>query len=202
MREEIKTARLLLRRFRESDYDDLFEFLSQLEDDEFEGYPGITYENGREHLKYRIGSEEFYAMELADTGKVIGNITFGKRDFDAREIGFIVNRHYQRKGYALEALSAVICEAFRSGAHRVFAECDPRNTASRKLLEKAGLIREAHFRQNTWFHKDAGGNPVWKDTFVYALLVSDRIPQSPAGDGNPSVSGSGQKETGRSLTNY
>ena len=51
MREEIKTARLFLRRFRESDYDDLFEFLSQLEDDEFEGYPGITYENGREHLR-------------------------------------------------------------------------------------------------------------------------------------------------------
>ena len=50
MREEIKTARLLLRRFWESDYDDLFEFLSQLKDDEFEGYPGITYENGREHL--------------------------------------------------------------------------------------------------------------------------------------------------------
>ena len=41
MREEIKTARLLLRRFRESDYDDLFEFLSQLEDDEFEGCPGL-----------------------------------------------------------------------------------------------------------------------------------------------------------------
>ena len=43
----IRTERLLLRRFRESDYDDLFEFLSQLEDDEFEGYPGITYENGK-----------------------------------------------------------------------------------------------------------------------------------------------------------
>ena len=29
------------------DYDDLFEFLFQFEDDEFEGYPGITYENGQ-----------------------------------------------------------------------------------------------------------------------------------------------------------
>jgi hypothetical protein len=37
---EIRTKRLLLRPFRESDYDDLFEFLSQLEDDEFEGYRG------------------------------------------------------------------------------------------------------------------------------------------------------------------
>ena len=53
---EIQNRRLLLRPFRESDYDDLFEFLSQLEDDEFEGYPGITRENGREHLKYRLRS--------------------------------------------------------------------------------------------------------------------------------------------------
>ncbi len=30
----IRTERLLLRPFRESDYDDLFEFLSQLKDDD------------------------------------------------------------------------------------------------------------------------------------------------------------------------
>ena len=52
----IMTERLVLRPFRESDYDDLFEMLSQLEDDEFEGYPGVTYENGREYLAYRLGS--------------------------------------------------------------------------------------------------------------------------------------------------
>ena len=61
MREEIKTARLFLRQFRESDYDDLFEFLSQLEDDEFEGYPGITYENGREHLQQQHRDMEEHA---------------------------------------------------------------------------------------------------------------------------------------------
>ena len=35
----IETKRLLLRVFMEADYDDLYEFLSQLENDEFEGYP-------------------------------------------------------------------------------------------------------------------------------------------------------------------
>lgn len=34
----IETKRLLLREFMEVDYDDLYEFLSQLENDEFEGY--------------------------------------------------------------------------------------------------------------------------------------------------------------------
>ena len=37
----IEAKRLLLREFMEVDYDDMYEFLSQLENDEFEGYPDI-----------------------------------------------------------------------------------------------------------------------------------------------------------------
>ena len=167
---EIITDRLILRAFRESDYDDLFEFLSQLEHDEFEGYPGITYENGREHLRYRLGSEEFFAMALKGTGKVIGNIYYGSRPFDAREVGYIVNKDYQRQGYALEALSAVMRHAFSHGVHRLYAECDPRNTCSWRLLEKAGFQREAHFHQNVFFTRDESGQPLWQDTYVYAIV--------------------------------
>ena len=57
--ESIETERLILRPFRESDNGDLFEFLYQLRDDEFESCPGITWENGREHLQYRLNSGEF-----------------------------------------------------------------------------------------------------------------------------------------------
>ena len=166
----IRTERLILRPFRESDYDDLYEFLAQLRDDEFEGYPGITYENGREYLKQRVDSDEFFAIEHIGDGKVIGNLYCGNRDYAAKEVGYILNRRYQGQGYAAEALSAVIGNAFREGAHRVYAECDPRNTASWKLLERVRFRREAHFRQNIFFHRDARGNPIWKDTFVYAML--------------------------------
>ena len=170
---EIITERLILREFRKADYDDLFEFLSQLKDDEFEGYPGITYENGREHLQYREGSSEFYAIELKESKKVIGNIYYGNRDFEAKELGYIVNKNYQRRGYASEALSAVIKNAFLEGVHRVFAECDPRNVCSWKLLEKVGLEREAHLKQNIFFERDENGVPKWKDTFVYAKVKID-----------------------------
>ena len=81
---EIITERLILREFKESDYDDLFEFLSQRKDDEFEAYPDITYDNGRQHLAYRVGNDEFMAILLKETGKVIGNIYLGNRDFEAR----------------------------------------------------------------------------------------------------------------------
>ena len=84
--EEIITERLVLRPFREADYDDLYEFLSQLKDDEFEGYPDITYENGRKQLKARLGSEAFFAVELKESAKVIGNIYCGSRDYDAKEV--------------------------------------------------------------------------------------------------------------------
>ena len=169
----LKTQRLILRPFQESDYADLFEFLSQLEFDEFEGYPGITYENGREQLKNRIASKEFFAIERTDLKKVIGNIYCGDRNFESKEVGYIVNKLHQRQGYAAEALSAVIETAFKNGTYRIFAECDPRNVPSWRLLEKAGFRREAHFRQNIYFFKDENGAIKWKDTYVYAMLNSD-----------------------------
>lgn len=166
----ITSERLILRPFRETDYDDLYAFLSQLRDNEFEGYPGITYENGREHLKYRLNNEAFLAVELKKSGKVIGNIYCGNRDFDAKEVGYIINRDYQRQGYACEALKAYIRNAFENGTHRVYAECDPRNECSWKLLEKAGFTREGHLRKNIWLRRDENGNPQWKDTYIYAVL--------------------------------
>ena len=123
----LMTVRLLLRPFQETDRGDLYEFLSQLEKDEFEGYPGITYEKSYEHSKKRLGLEEFFAIQLKKTGKVIGNIYCGKRDYQAMEVGYIVNQNYRQCGYAAEALTAVIEEVFASGVHRIYAEADPRN---------------------------------------------------------------------------
>jgi len=42
-----------------------------------------------------------------------------------------------------------------------------------RLLEKVGMRREARLRQNVWFHRDETGAPIWKDTFLYALLEGD-----------------------------
>ena len=169
----LETARLILRPFAEGDYEDLYESLSQRREDAFESYPGITYENGREHLTYRLGSGDFFAMELKETGKVIGNIYYGARDFSAREVGFIVNKDYQRRGFAFEAVTAVLAACFAANIHRIYAECDPRNECSRKLLEKLGFRREALLRQNVWFRRDKDGNPIWQDTCVYAMLAED-----------------------------
>lgn len=168
--EAIETERLLLRNFKEEDYNDLYEFLSQRREDEFEAYPGINYENGKEHLKYRVGNDEFIAIVLKETEKVIGNVYFGNRDFEAKEIGYIINKNYQRQGYAAEAIKAVIKSGFNQQLHRVFAECNPYNICSWKLLEHLGFKREAYFRENVYFRKDEEGKPMWQDTYVYCYL--------------------------------
>ena len=68
----------------------------------------------------------------------------------------------------------MIQKAFSEKIHRIFAECDPCNTGSWKLLEGLGFIREACFKKNVYFWKDENGNPIWKDTFVYSLLNTER----------------------------
>ena len=47
---------------------------------------------------------------------------------------------------------------FNQGVHRIYAECAPQNTSSWKLMEKIGMIREAHFRKNVSFHQDTNGH--------------------------------------------
>ena len=84
------------------------------------------------------------------------------------------SKNYQRRGYASEALKAVLAQGFENGLHRAYAECDPRNECSWALLEKCGFHREALLRQNVWFQKDPSGNPIWQNTYVYALLSTDQ----------------------------
>lgn len=172
---KIETSRLILRNFTDNDYDDLYEFLSQRKDDEFEGYPDINYENGQEHLKYRVGNNEFIAIELKDNSKVIGNIYLGNREFEAKELGYIINKNYQRKGYATEAINALIKHEFANHLHRLYAECSSKNESSWQLLESLCFKREAFFKENVFFTKDKFGNPMWQDTYVYSMLNNDRI---------------------------
>lgn len=135
----IETERLILRNFEDSDYDDLFEFLSQRKEDEFEAYPDITYENGHEHLSYRVQNDEFIAIQLKEIGKVIGKVYFGNRDFESKELGYIVNKDHQRKGYAREAITEVLKAACKAGVHRVYVECDPENECHQTDNIKMGV---------------------------------------------------------------
>lgn len=165
-----ETERLILRRYKKEDLQDLFEYLSDAKVVEYEPYKPMTFSEAKENLEWRIGTEEMIAVELKDSRKMIGNVYLGKREFDSLEIGYVFNRNFWGNGYAAESCKALIDMALSNGIHRIYAECDARNERSWKLLEALGFRREAHFRKNVYFWKDENGKPIWKDTYVYAKL--------------------------------
>lgn len=168
-----ETERLILRRYKKGDVQDLFEYLSDKEVVKYEPYKPLTFEETKENLEWRIGTDEMIAVELKSSHKMIGNVYLGKRDFEALEIGYVFNRNYWGHGYAAESFSALMQQAFSNGVHRIYAECDPDNTRSWKLLEALGFQREAHLRKNVYFWKDETEKPIWKNTYVYAKLSDD-----------------------------
>lgn len=165
-----ETERLILRRYKKEDVQDLFEYLSDKEVVKYEPYKQQTFDETKENLEWRISTDEMVAVELKNLHKMIGNVYMGKRDFEALEIGYVFNRNYWGYGYAAESCKALIQQAFSNGVHRIYAECDPNNKSSWKLLEALGFQREAYFRKNVYFWKDETGKPIWKDTYVYAKL--------------------------------
>lgn len=163
-----ETERLILRRYAKSDLEDLYEYLSNEEVVKYEPHKPMTMSEVESNLEWRISTDEMIAVELKSNHKMIGNVYLGKRDFEALEIGYVFNKDYWGKGYAKESCEALIASAFSGGVHRIYAECDPQNIGSWKLLEALGFEREAHLRENVYFWKDDNGKPIWKDTYIYA----------------------------------
>lgn len=168
--EKIETENLILRNFLEEDFNDLFEYLSDPDVVLYEPYKAMNKEEVMDNLKWRISTDEMVAVELKETHKMIGNVYLGSRDFEAVEIGYVFNKNYWGKGYAKEACMSLIKNCFENGIHRVYAECDPNNPNSWRLLESLGFNREAYLKENVYFWKDNSGNPIWKDTYIYSFL--------------------------------
>ena len=82
---------------------------------------------------------EWYALwivELKD-GTVVGDLCFKGLINGVAEIGYGISEKHQNRGYATEAVEAVVKWALKqSGVTRIEAETEPDNTASRRVLEK------------------------------------------------------------------
>jgi len=169
--DKLNTERLIIRRFEENDWRDLYEYLSDDEVVKFEPYEAFNQKQAKEETNYRITDDAFYAVCLKDSGKLIGNLYFSKADFDTFELGYVFNKNYQKLGYASEGIKALLDYAFANlGARRVVAMCNPINTSSWKLLERLKFRREGHLIKNIYFKKDSNNNPIWQDTYEYAVL--------------------------------
>lgn len=170
----MKTKRLVIRKFSPDDWQDLFEYLSQEEVVKYEPYNTFTKEQAKKEAINRSKNSDFWAVCLQDTDKLIGNIYLAKQEFGTWELGYVFNKNYQGNGFATEAITALIKNLFENqNAYRIIAMCNPLNTKSWKLLERLGMRREGHLIKNIWFFKDENDNPIWQDTYEYAILKEE-----------------------------
>jgi RimJ/RimL family protein N-acetyltransferase len=87
------------------------------------------------------------AMVLRGTGRIVGQAGFHDPPAEdgTVEIGYAVVPRHRRRGYALEAVQALLAWARATGrATRCRACVTPENEASRALLETLGFEREGH----------------------------------------------------------
>lgn len=172
----ITTERLVLRRFRT---DDVATFAGYRSDPEVARYqswdapfPLLRAETAVAHFMAadpdRAGWFQ-YAIERAEDGRLIGDVAVRLHDnLMQAEIGFTLAGEHQRRGYATEAVRAVLDRLFREQRlHKVTGECDARNVASAGLLERLGFTREGRLRQQTYIKGE------WTDDLLYGLLATE-----------------------------
>jgi RimJ/RimL family protein N-acetyltransferase len=111
----------------------------------------------------------FYTLKDDDTA--LGWVAAGeKRQGGVTEIGYVLAREHHGHGYAREAVGAVIEHLFAvENKRRVFADTDPENLRSRKLLESLGFQLEGILRHEWETHIGV------RDTALYGLIKEEWI---------------------------
>ena len=172
----LETADLILRKPVMKDAKDIFRYAS---DPEVARYvlwePHRSLSEIRSFVRYlrsriRAGYPSSWVVTLKETGTVIGTIGFIWYSDENRsaELGYSFSRKYWNRGYATQALQAVIDAVFHSvPVNRLEAQHDVRNPASGRVMEKCGLRKEGVLR-NRILNKGE-----YVDAALYALLRAD-----------------------------
>lgn len=174
----LTTERLVLRRMDKNDADDLFYLRSHPGIMRFIPRPmAVTRQDviiliDEYNRNLEINEAITWGITTKENNKVIGTIGLFrmKKENFRTETGYLLHDAWHGKGIMPEALNAVTYYCFRQlGFHSVEALIDPANTASEKLLQKCGFVKEGHFKESAFY------NGQFLDTVVYSLLTPSGI---------------------------
>lgn len=168
--------RLILREFRESDFDALWEYQSKAETHIYEkGVP--SQESVREFLRNaEVWAQQqprmYYvlAVTVQPDDRVVGHLHLSRQNAEIGEweIGWAMHCSLWGNGYATEAAREMLNFAFcELRVHRVVAFCNVHNTASVRVMQKIGMRQDGLLRGTRWWNGD------WCDEYVYGILERD-----------------------------
>jgi len=175
---ELETPQLRLRKLTQEDVTDIFDYGSD---------PAVArYLRFVEH-KSLADSQEFlsilmdlcknntdfiWGIELKETAHLIGNCRLICNLTHRRgEIGYVLTQRYWGRGFAAEAVAAVVKFAFtQTDMNRIEGHCIVENTPSSRVLEKCGFQCEGILREYEFLK----GRFV--DVRVHSILKSEYRP--------------------------
>lgn len=183
----LHTERLLLRRFRPGDEEAMFQgWLCDPEAAKFMRWASYSsVEEARLFLEELLSGYEcpdFYRWAIVprETGKPAGILSlFTVSEWDlVCEPAYCIGRSWRGKGYAAEALRAVLGFAFReAGFNRAEAYHSLQNPASGRVMEKAGMKKEGEAPQK--YRCSLG----FQDCALYGITRSAWLAAFPEGEG-------------------
>ena len=170
----LQSERLLLREFRDEDFDAVHAYGSDSEVVRYMPWGPNSEEESRDFLaraqayskaEPQVGYE--FAVTRRDTGELIGGMGFHV-DGSSAMLGYCFAKSAWGNGFATEAARLVLDFGFgEQGVHRVWAGCDPDNAGSIRVLEKLGMTQEGRLRQDTYIRG------AWRDTLLFAVLAHE-----------------------------
>ena len=130
-----------IRRFRETDLDDLYALLS---DPEVMRHlePPFTRVQAAAFLKTQGLAEEPRILAVEDAGEhFVGYVICHAYDETGMEIGWVLGRDFWHRGIADELTEQLVRMAASAGKDAVI-ECVPEQAASRRIAQKHGFQRQ------------------------------------------------------------
>lgn len=172
----LETERLKLRELTLLDAETMFDYF---EKESVIRYFGLDSFQNMDQVKntiqmfrqrYEEGTVIRWGIELKGTGQLIGTCGFHliNQNHSRAEIGYELDDTYWGKGYASEALQAIVTYGFETMRFiRMAAVVYTENEASHRLLKRAGFQEEGLLR------KYMIQNGVAHDTVIYSLLKEE-----------------------------
>jgi RimJ/RimL family protein N-acetyltransferase len=142
----LRTERLALNAFAEGDAVELHELFADPRTHTIGAGPFTAFAQTTRWIANRAAAQRdhglcWYALRRTDTGRLIGNcgLLAGRTGHAEPEIGCLIAEGHRGLGYAAEAVAAVLRQRRAVGLRRVWASIRPRNAASRRVAESAGM---------------------------------------------------------------
>ena len=144
----LKTERLILRRWEDSDAESLFEYAADPDVGPIAGWPPHqTIEESRDVIKNVFNGKEAYAICLKTDDRAIGAIELklnGHTDLTDRddecELGYWLGKPFWGQGIMPEAVKEILRHAFEKiGMTKVWAGYYEGNLKSKRVQEKSGF---------------------------------------------------------------